>query len=388
MMKGLVRAGLLAALLPLASCDTLKSTYNSWFGAPTPANKPAALLPIAKAVNTRLVWRAALPGAGKSVLFPAVAGNVALVASGNGLITGFNAVSGAQTARFETKQMISSGIAANATTVVVGTVRGELMAHDVTGKPLWKVQAPGELLAPPVIDLDKVVVRVGDGAVHAYDLASGKRRWVYQRSAPPLTVRSHAGILVDRGTVYAGFAGGRLVALTAVGGTLLWDSVVSLPKGTTELDRVADIASPPVVDDGRACAATYQGRTACFDSSRGAAIWARDISSYSGIAADFRNIYITDDKNAVMSLDKSTGGTLWRQDKLAGRALTRPLAFGRYIIVGDFEGYVHLLSRDDGAMLARIATDGSAIAAPPVALDLTTFLVQTRNGGVFALSAE
>ena len=100
------------------------------------------------------------------------------------------------------------------------------------------------------------------------------------------------------------------------------------------------------------------------------------------------NIYVTDDKHVVMALDKSTGGTLWRQDRLTGRGLTRPLAFGRYIIVGDYQGYVHLLSRDDGAMMARIATDGSAIVAPPIALDIRSVLVQTRNGGVYALTAE
>jgi outer membrane protein assembly factor BamB len=143
-----------------------------------------------------------------------------------------------------------------------------------------------------------------------------------------------------------------------------------------------------VVDDGRACATAYQGRTACFDASRGASIWARDISSFSGMGADFRNLYVTDDKNMVMALDKASGGTVWRQDRLLGRSLTRPLVLGRYVIVGDYQGYVHLLSREDGALVGRIATDGSAIAAAPVALDLSSFLVQTRAGGVFALSAE
>ena len=176
--------------------------------------------------------------------------------------------------------------------------------------------------------------------------------------------------------------------MTAVGGSVLWDSVVAFPKGATELERVADITSAPVVDDGRACAVAYQGRTVCFDAARGAAIWARDISSFSGLGADFRNIYVTDDKNAVIALDKTTGGSLWRQDKLAGRALTRPLAFGRYVIVGDYQGFVHLLSRDDGSFVGRAATDGSAIAAAPVALDISSFLVQTRNGGVFALRTE
>jgi outer membrane protein assembly factor BamB len=381
-------AALLGALVLLSGCDTVKGTYNSWFGGPSPSSKPAELVAIRPLVKLRVVWQSTVGAAAKTVLFPVVNGNSVWVAGANGQIAGFNAANGASVARFDAGQAISSGVAAGTNNVAVGTPRGELLTFDRAGKLLWKVQVSGEMLAPPVIDGDLVITRVGDGAIHAYDLASGKRRWVYQRSAPSLSVRNHAGLVVSRGSVYAGFPGGRLVALSAATGSVAWDSVVALPKGTTELERVADVASPPVVDEGRACAAAYQGRTVCFDATRGAAIWARDISSYSGMAADFRSIYITDDKNGVISLDKSTGGSLWKQDKLFGRGVTRPLAQGRFVIVGDYQGYVHLLSRDDGSFLGRIATDGSAIAAPPVALDLSSFLVQTRNGGVFALAVE
>ena len=372
----------------VSGCDTLKSTYDSWFGAPAPSAKPAALTPISAQVNMRIVWQGAAGPAGKTVLFPMVTGNTVWVASANGQISGFNAANGASVGRFDIRQAISSGVAANATVLAVGTPRGELMAFEWSGKPLWKVQVPGEMLAPPLIDGELVIVRVGDGAIHAYDVASGKRRWAYQRSAPTLSVRSHAGVVAARGSLYAGFPGGRLIALSLASGGVTWDSVVALPKGTTELERVADITSPPVVDDSRACAAAYQGRTACFDAARGTGIWVRDISSFSGLGADFRNIYVTDEKNAVSALDKSSGGGLWKQDKLFGRGLTRPLAFGRYVIVGDYQGFVHLLSGENGAFVGRVATDGSAIAAAPVALDLTSFMVQTRNGGVYAITAE
>jgi outer membrane protein assembly factor BamB len=188
--------------------------------------------------------------------------------------------------------------------------------------------------------------------------------------------------------VIAGFPGGRLVAISTANGGPAWDGIVALPKGTTELERVADVTSAPVVDDVRACAVAYQGRVACFDVVRGSAIWGRDISSYSGMAADTRNLYVTDDKSAVAALDKSTGASVWKQDRLAGRGVSRPLALGRYVIVGDYQGYVHFLSREDGSFAGRIATDGSQIAAAPVVLDLSTFLVQTRNGGVFAISVQ
>jgi outer membrane protein assembly factor BamB len=383
-----IAAVLLSVLGVLGGCDTVKSKYNDWFGAAAPAVKPAELATIRSLVKVRVVWQGVVGAADKTVLFPVVNGNSVWVAGANGQIAGFNATNGASIARFAAGQAISSGVAAGATVVAVGTPRGELLAFERSGKLLWKVQVSGEMLAPPVIEGDLVITRVGDGAIHAYDVASGKRRWLYQRSAPSLSVRNHAGLVVNRGSVYAGFPGGRLIAMSVVSGGVSWDSVVALPKGTTELERVADVTSPPVVEDGRACAAAFQGRTVCFDAARGAAIWARDISSFSGLAADFRSVYVTDDKNNVIALDKTTGGSLWKQDKLFGRALTRPLAQGRFVIVGDYQGYVHLLSRDDGSFLGRTATDGSAIAAAPVALDISSFLVQTRNGGVFAITAE
>lgn len=390
MMQARVAAALmvLAAGVLVGGCAAVSSTYDSWFGSPKPAVKPAELPVFKPQVTVTLAWQGAVGPADKTVLFPLVVGNTVWAAAANGQIAAFNAANGASEVRFSAGQPISGGVAAGASAVAVGTARGELAAFDRSGKLLWKTQVPGELLAPPVIDGDLVIARVGDGAIQAFDLASGKRRWAFQRSAPSLSVRSNAGIVVNRGSVYAGFPGGRLVAMTSAGGSVLWDSVVAFPKGTTELERVADVTSPPVVDDGRACAAAYQGRTVCFDASRGAAIWARDISSFSGLGADFRNVYVTDDKNAVVALDKSSGASVWKQDKLVGRALTRPLAFGRYVVVGDYQGFVHLLSRDDGSFVGRIATDGSAIAAAPVALDISSFVVQTRNGGVFAVRTE
>jgi outer membrane protein assembly factor BamB len=193
---------------------------------------------------------------------------------------------------------------------------------------------------------------------------------------------------LDRGAVFAGFAGGRLVALNASSGVVGWDSVVALPRGTTELERVADVAGLPSVDGDRVCAVAYQGRAACFDAQSGTTVWAREMSSASGLDTDHRGVYITDDKNAVVALDKATGASLWRQEKLAGRGVSAPLAFGRFVVVGDFEGYVHLISREDGSFVGRVATDGSAIGAPPVALDLSSFVVQTRRGGVFAIAVQ
>jgi outer membrane protein assembly factor BamB len=179
-----------------------------------------------------------------------------------------------------------------------------------------------------------------------------------------------------------------MVALALATGSVAWEGVVALPRGATELERVADITSLPVIDLPRICAVAYQGRVACFDVQRGSSLWAREASSLAGAALDARHLYYTDDRSAVLALDKTNGASVWRQDRLTDRSVSAPLALARFVVVGDFEGYVHLLSAEDGSFVARIATDGSAISAPPIALGASSFLVQTRDGGVFAISVQ
>jgi outer membrane protein assembly factor BamB len=186
--------------------------------------------------------------------------------------------------------------------------------------------------------------------------------------------------------VFAGFAGGKLAAIALATGNVGWEGVVALPRGATELERVVDVTSLPALDDRQVCAVALQGRIACFDAARGTSNWSRDLSSFAGMDIDARYIFVTDDKNAVIALDKTNGSSIWKQDKLAGRGVSAPLAFGRYVVVGDYQGYVHFLSRDDGSFAARIATDDSAIGVPPTELGSNSLVVQTRSGGVFAIA--
>jgi outer membrane protein assembly factor BamB len=162
---------------------------------------------------------------------------------------------------------------------------------------------------------------------------------------------------------------------------------VALPKGATELERVADVSSLPVTDGRDVCAAAYQGRVACFSTAKGELLWARDFSSVSGVTMDARTIYASDEKSAVVAFDRSNGASLWKQDKLFGRNVSAPVVVGRYIAVGDLQGYVHFMLREDGSFAARIATDGSPIITQPVRLD-DNILVQTLKGGVYAIAVQ
>jgi outer membrane protein assembly factor BamB len=368
--------GLAMALVILAGCGS------------APVQKPAELTDIRPTAALKILWQGSVGPAGKNTYFPQVSGGIVYAVAAEGAVTGFDASSGRSVVRIEAGEPVSGGVGAGAGLVLLGTPKGEVLAFDREGKALWRAQLSGEVLARPEIEGGIVIARTGDGRIHGLDVATGKSRWMYQRATPALSVRTHAGVVVYRGAVFAGFPGGRLVALALPNGKIGWEAVVALPRGTTELERVADVTSLPVIDGKLVCAAAYQGRVACFEVQNGSLLWARDVSSVAGIGVDARYLYVTDDRSAVLALDKSSGASIWRQDKLAGRNVSAPLALGRYVVVGDFEGYVHLLSREEGSFAGRIATDGGAIGAPPLALDASSFLVQTRDGGVFAIAVQ
>jgi outer membrane protein assembly factor BamB len=219
------------------------------------------------------------------------------------------------------------------------------------------------------------------------DARDGRRRWVYQRSTTNLSVRSPAGLVVAHGNAYGGFTGGKLVAIALSNGGVRWEATVALPHGTNELDRVTDVIGLPWVSEHEVCAVAYQGRIACFEASNGSSLWGREMSSVTGLGADAGYIFVSDDRGAVHALDRSSGTSVWKQDRLFRRSLTLPVPLGRQVAVGDVQGYVHLLSRDSGAFEARVATDGSPIAAAPAFVQ-GNFLVQTRNGNLFSLVVQ
>ena len=368
-----------AMLALLAGCQLFSSS---------PLQKPAELVPLNPTATLQVLWQGSVDSAGKNVFYLETAGNIVYAVGAGGGVNGFDAASGKIVASFEAGQRVSGGVGVGNGLVLLGTPRGEVLAFDRDGKSVWKKQLSSEILAPPQAQDGIVVVRSGDNRIFGLDVANGRQKWLYQRSTPALSVRTNAGLVIQRGGVFVGFPGGRLVALALANGNVGWEGVVAMPRGTTELERVADITSLPVIDGQQACAAAFQGRVACFEAARGTLLWVRDVSSVAGIGADARYLYVTDDKNAVLALDRASGASIWRQDKLAGRNVSAPLALGRHVVVGDLEGYVHLLSREDGSFAARIATDGSAIGAPPLALDAKSFVVQTRGGGVFAITVQ
>ena len=382
-----MRATFVAALFAaaLSGCSTMEKVNPvNWFSS-APKVKPAELQPIQPSAELRLLWQAGIGSAGSFVLTPAVAGASVYAAAQDGALARYDG--GAPAWRTSAGQPVSGGVGSDGSLVVLATAKGEVLAFDAQGKEKWKTRVSSEVLAAPAIAEGLVIVRSGDNRIFGLDAADGKRRWVYQRATPALSLRTNAGVVVAGKALLAGFPGGKLVAIAMSNGAAIWEATVALPKGATELERVADVTSSPVVAGREVCAAAYQGRVACFDLASGDQIWSREMSSAAGIDVDARHVYVSDDKGSVHALDRSNGASVWKQDKLFMRQLSRPVAAGNYVAVGDGQGVVHLLRGDDGRFAARFTTDGGGIAAEPQRLP-RGFLVQTRKGGLYALTAD
>lgn len=249
----------------------------------------------------------------------------------------------------------------------------------------WRARVSSEVLAPPAIGPGLVLVRSIDNRVFALGADDGKRRWVYQRAPSSLLVRVPAGITIAGGLAFAGFPGGKLVALTLENGAARWEATVAAPKGATELERVVDVIGSPAAEGREVCAAAYRSRLACYDTGTGRQLWGRELPLLTGVSLDARYAFVADERGALHALDRSNGQSVWKQDKLAYRQLSTPLAGGEAIAVGDFEGYVHFIARDTGTFVARTDTSGRAVRAAPLRLG-TGLLVQTEDGGLFALA--
>ena len=356
------------------------------FGGETFELSPEQTAQLATVPGARPLWQNGIEES-KAMGFMPVFENGAVYAAGlNGFLVRFDPTTGKQAGSVNTKHKLSGGVGAGESMLLVGTFKGEVLAYDgKDGKALWTAQVSTEVLSPPRADSGSVVVRTGDGRIFSLDAGSGKRKWIYQGATPSLTVRSFAGVLISQGMVFAGFAGGKLVAINLAHGGVAWEAVVSRPRGATELERMTDVTSLPVADEQQICAVAYQGRVACFEIANGNQIWARDVSSSAGLAMNNDYIYVSNAQGAVVAYNKRDGTSIWKQDLLNGVKLSPPLIQDTHVVVGDSLGYVNLIRNDTGSIVARSATDGSAIVARPVSLP-NGFVVQTMKGGIYAFS--
>lgn len=340
------------AFLLLAGCGS----------SPSSVLPPLELTPLTNQIDISRKW---IFSAGEGVndfylkLKPVFNNGTGYIVDYKGHLQAFTVKDGGQLWDAELKMQVSAGLTLANKKLFFGTSKGEVVALKIERadseniKELWRAQLSSEVLSRPATANGMLVVKTIDGRVYGLNADSGNQIWVYDRTVPRLTLRGSSSVLIVNDIVISASDNGKLAALNLKSGKLLWETTIAVAKGRNQLERVIDMDVDPIIVDDVIYVAGYQGRIAAVKIDSGQIIWSRDFSSYSGLHVDAYRVYVTDAMGQVWALNRYNGSTLWRQDKLLRRRLTAPEAYDNYIVVGDYDGFLHWLNREDGKMIAR-----------------------------------
>lgn len=356
----------------------------------TPTEEPPAELPdISPRFEPKEIWSRDV-GVGTEDsdlnLRPWVERGVVYVADNGGSVLALDGRNGKVIWEVDTEARLSGGPGGGLGLVLVGTEDAEVIALDsATGEQLWRARVSSEVLATPAVGLDTVVVHTIDGKLIGLEAATGEQRWRFDRKIPILTLRGSSSPVIEGTVAYCGLAGGKLVAVDIRSGTPVWDVSVSVPSGRSELERLSDIDGDPLLYGNDIYVATYQGAVASVAQLNGQLNWKHDLSAYSGLAADWQHVYVSDADGVLWALDVDSGRPRWRQEQLVRRRLSPPAVFGSFVVVGDYRGYLHWISPQDGALVARQRVGSGPITSQPRAVAETLYVL--GNDGELAAIA-
>lgn len=348
------------------------------------AIKPAALETIAAPIAGRVVWNSQVD----SLSFPpsiVARGEQFVVAGGDGTVLALQAATGAVVWRSEALGKLAAGVGSDGRFAAVVTRNNELVVVDA-GKTLWKRSLTAPVFTAPLVAGERVFVLTVDRAVLAFDALDGRRLWEQRRPGEPLTLSQPGVIAAYKDTLVVG-QGPRLAGIDPLRGTLRWEANVANPRGTNEVERLADLVSPLLRQGDTLCARAFQSAVGCVNAERGSMLWSRNNAGALGIGGDAELVVGADASDRITAWKIGNGDTVWTAEQFLNRKLSAPLVVGSTVVLGDFEGYVHFLARDSGKTQLRLATDGSPIVSAPVAIG-NTILVVTKKGGLYALRPQ
>lgn len=369
-------------LLLLTGCSVFSAKDN--------ADPPAELVELESELKIKTLWSRSLEGSEDAYLkiAPAISEGRLYIAEPSGEVLAFDALTGKKLWSVDLDVPISGGPGVNEGLLAVGTQEAELILLDTEdGSQRWRQKVSSEVLSVPAIGRGQVVCRTIDGRVMSIDTDTGETRWAYDRTVPVLTLRGDSSPIINETQVLVGFANGKLVALQLDNGVAAWEAAITTPKGRTELERVVDIDAELKLVEGTVYAAAFHGEVAAVSETSGVILWQRELSSHAGLDADWRQIYVSDEEDHIWSLDATNGATLWQQKSLHARRLSAPAMVDGYLVVGDYDGYLHWLSQYDGRQLARSRAGGDRIRVKPLVHDGIVYVLG-EGGKLSALQAE
>ncbi|MCP5016635.1 MAG: outer membrane protein assembly factor BamB [Ketobacter sp.] len=287
-------------------------------------------------------------------LKPAVTERWVFAASAEGQVFKIDRLTGKREWSVDIDRNITGGVGAAYGMVAVGTANGEvLILNEDDGSVLWEKALSGQILSVPAFGSNRVVVQTIDGRLHGLDRNDGSTVWLFDTSIPILTLRGESSPVVMGRATLAGFANGKLVALDTESGFVAWERLIGESKGRSELERLNDLDGRFWVSSQVAYAVTFQGGLAAIDVPSGRVLWTKPMSSYAGVSEFLSQLYVVDEDSVLYAKDSISGTDVWQQEQLKGRGLSAPTAYDRYVLVGDYEGFLYWLSYQDGSFLAR-----------------------------------
>ena len=375
----MVRKAALAACallaLGLGGCSIFSSSK---------AAKPAPLEQLTPTLTPSVLWNVRIDNTQFPLTITA-RDDKFFVASGDGVVQALQAANGQTVWRADVGAKLSAGVGSDGRFAAVVTRNNDLVVLDA-GKVLWRKSLPTPVIASPLVAGERVFVLTVDRQVQAFDALDGRKLFDMRRPGEPLTL-AKAGVLgVFMDTLVVG-QGPRLAGVDPLKGTIRWEANVANPRGTNEVERLADLVAPLIRNGEVLCARAFQSAVGCISAERGATIWSRNVGGINGIGGDAQYIYGADGSDRLSAWRIATGDTAWTVEQFQNRKLGVPLATAKSVLVGDFEGYVHFVERETGKTQARLATDGSPIIAAPVALN-GIVLIATQKGGLYAIKPE
>lgn len=323
-----------------------------------------------------------------SRLEPSLSGDTLYVAENDGQVLALNASSGRVIWEKDVDDVITGGAGVGVSQVYVGTRTGEVVALAAnSGAELWRTQLSTVVVSSPRDNGEVVAVQTIEGRIYGLSAGTGEELWKYDVPIPKLTQRGTSSPVITDAAIYAGFASGKVIAFKPSNGIVLWENRVSVSQGNTDLDKMTDVDTDPVIDGGIIYAASYQGRVAAITRANGRGRWARDVSTYQNISVENGRVFLTTADSAVVAYNAASGDELWRNEDMLRRRLTGPINLSGTVLVGDMDGYVHALDQASGAIVGRIKVDGSGVQANLISNGEMAFILG-NSGELTALSVK
>ncbi len=371
---------LLIAALLIAGCSDDEDLYE-----------PDPLVDIENQFEIKTLWSTSVgDGIGEQALkiSPVYAYKKIYIADTNGVIAAINPDNGKKIWEVDYEMAIAGGPSVASKLLAVGTSQGEVLVVDAeTGDEKWRAQVSSEIISSPAIGDGYVVVRTVDGKIYAFDALSGEQKWFYDESLPPLTLRGNSAPVIANGGVISGFSNGKLAVFILANGQVAWEKKIATPIGSSEIQRLVDVDLQPLVVGGSIYIGSFNGNLGSLDFRSGEFNWQRELSTFQDMAVGDLWLFVTHENSHVSGINRSNGVIIWTQKDLNRRQLTAPGVVGDYLVVSDFEGYVHWISSSDGKIVSREHIDSSGIAANPLVIGEKVILY-TRDGSLVAIKKK